>query len=147
MIIIGDLAVPSKEHLVTIEAAFKKININENKSMIVNLEGLLSSDNHINAKEPILYNCTEIVDLLSKYNTKVACLANNHTFDLVDNFDSTIETLENNNILSIGASRNKEKIFEPIKIIDNGVEDFLFNLCWYFLLYNQSYQLKGIYFI
>jgi len=145
MIIIGDLAVPSKEHLVTIEAAFKKININENKSMIVNLEGLLSSDNHLNAKEPILYNCTEIVDLLSKYNTKVACLANNHTFDLVDNFDSTIETLENNNILSIGASRNKEKIFEPIKIIDNGVEVFVFNFCWDFLIYNQSNPCKGIY--
>ena len=145
MIIIGDLAAPSKKHLSTIEEVLYKIGAGGDNSLVVNLEGLLSDEKHLNVKEPILYNCVEVVELLSKYNAKVVCLANNHTFDLVDKFDSTIQTLNDNNILITGASRNKEKIFEPIKIVEKGVEVFIFNLCWDFLIYNQLNPSNGVY--
>lgn len=145
MIILGDVAVPTQEHSKIVERAIKQLGSSRDNGIILNLEGLISEENHLVSNEPVLYNEPGFIEVLSHYHLKAVCLANNHTFDLVEKFDQTVATLSQFNIPFVGVSKDNSKVNEPIKLEEKGGEVFVFNYCWDFLIYHQKNPSKGVY--
>jgi len=72
-------------------------------------------------KRPHLSTNVETLNYLSDINVNMVCLANNHIYDyLYDGYDETINFLNSNNIIHIGATPLKENRINPIiKEIDD----------------------------
>ena len=146
MIIVGDIASPSELFSNKLYDFFEENHIIfNNQTIVCNFEGLISKDRSLKEKTPILFNHPSIFKALDKGNVKVAALANNHILDLPFLYDHTISLLKSNNINFLGAGKSKKKAFESIIVEENGIEVFIINACWDFLLYHQKNPTNSVY--
>lgn len=145
MIFLGDIASPSRKHS---EILRKFIDDNESlfkgKSLVLNLEGLISDNASTNHNEPVLFNHSSVLDAFQIFPIKVAALANNHTLDLPENFDDSIKTLRKSGFRTVGATSSNSKITDSVFWSESNTKVFLFNHCWDFLLYNQRNPTGGV---
>ncbi|MDD3080038.1 MAG: CapA family protein [Paludibacter sp.] len=146
MIITGDIAVPAEEHVATLKTSLEKcsLNLDENQHLLCNFEGLIYQTEKT-FDEPVLYNHPNVIRSLFSSNSLIAALANNHILDLPGEFDKTLKVFKENDVLYLGAGKTIQEATEPIKVVENGVEVFVLNACWSFLLYNQKNPSKGVY--
>jgi hypothetical protein len=145
MIITGDIAAPNEFHslnLANILGAHP--NVFEGKTLVCNFEGLLSNE-IVKSSEPVLSNHTSVLGVLKGRGNVVACMANNHTLDLPENFDRTINAFNYQKIIHAGASRNPEDAEKPALLFEDGKQVIIFNACWDFLLYNHKNPSGGVY--
>ena len=67
--------------------------------------------------QPNVTNTENILNVLNLTEINVACLANNHILDASkEGIDFTLESLENNGFLFIGAGRNISEASKPLTI-------------------------------
>ncbi|MEW6135587.1 MAG: CapA family protein [Bacteroidota bacterium] len=97
--------------------------------VVGNLECLLSgSDGENLYKKPRLYTTREALKYLLSIQLNVACLANNHIYDhLDDGIDKTLNFLKEHNIYTIGFSYNSKPDVSPLILKKNNVSVALFN--------------------
>jgi poly-gamma-glutamate synthesis protein (capsule biosynthesis protein) len=147
MIILGDIAVPNKKLASVLERTFNdNSNIFSGQRIILNLEGMIADQHSADTETPVLFNHSALLDILKKYTGgSVAALANNHTLDLPEKFEHTINLLEKANIPFAGAGNSAEEAELPAMFSQNGRKGYLFNYCWDFLLYHQRNPSKGVY--
>ena len=146
MIIVGDIASPSIAHSDRLRSFFKDHdNIFRHNSLICNFEGPISTTYNDSANTPILYNDPSVVAVLKEANLVGVCLANNHTLDLPDCFDCTVQTLKNAGVNCVGAGRSSAEAERPIVYTENEIEVVIFNFCWSFLLYHQQNPSNGVF--
>jgi len=146
MIIVGDIAVSEPKYSNQLNAALNSHKgIFEGKSLVCNLEGLLMEDISTNHNTPVLFNHPSVVEVLTKWNTKVAALANNHTLDISDYYQSTAQQLKSVGIEAPGAGFSETDANAPVVFDDQGKKVFLFNHCWHVMLQHQQNPSKGVY--
>lgn len=113
------------------ERPFKNISkiFKEDSIVIGNLECLARGEKGVNElKKPRLETSQETLNYLNDFNLQVACLANNHVFDhLEDGFEKTMKHLCQNNIKTVGASLNENEHNKPLIIEENGIKIGLLN--------------------
>ncbi len=104
-------------------------NILKGTTVIGNLECFARGDNGVNKlKKPRLETNLEALSYVKDFNLQIACIANNHIFDhLEDGFKKTVNFLEENNIKYIGASLDSREFSKPLIIEENGVKVGLLN--------------------
>ena len=67
--------------------------------------------------QPVVTNTKNLLDILNLTEISVACLANNHILDAgKEGIDFTLESLEKNGFLSLGAGRSINEAFKPLMI-------------------------------
>lgn len=144
MIFLGDIAVPSEQFA---DSFYNSVNntVFKDKDLIVNLEGLIMDDVSTDSNIPILFNHSSIIDRLKKLNCKAVTLANNHTLDRPEYFNSTIENLNNANIKFTGAGNSIEKANEPAVLYSEGKKILLFSQCWSIMINHQKNPTKNVY--
>jgi len=146
MIILGDIASPTKELSTQLKRVFddnKSIFVNQ--TLVCNLEGLINDTRSLKDNTPVLFNHSSVINVLKSANTKAVGLANNHTLDLPESFDSTVNILNENSINFAGGGKSKEAASEPVFFKNNNKDYILFNFCWDFLLYHQKNPANGVY--
>ena len=145
MIILGDVAAPTKELVQKLDSELTQLSsIFKDKQILINLEGLLSDENHLETNHPILYNDSSICAVLAKHNIHAA-LANNHTLDLASKMEFTQSELNKNGIKSLGAGKSVKEANTSISISDDDKEVVILNSCWDFLLYHQQNPTESTY--
>jgi hypothetical protein len=146
MIFIGDIASPNPSCSSDLEKIFaEQAAVFNGQPVLCNFEGLVCDDISPETNTPVLYNHSSVLPVLKKVNVKVGALANNHTNDLPEYFDTTITKLEEYNIQPVGAARSKAAALAPVSFFDDGKEVLLYNACWDFLLYHQKNPATGVY--
>ncbi|PID94130.1 MAG: hypothetical protein CSA95_04320 [Bacteroidetes bacterium] len=97
--------------------------------IVGNLECFVKGDNGENErKKPRLETDLDTINYLKDIGLNVACLANNHVFDhLDDGFLKTITWLKNNGIASMGASLDHQRAFQPLILSKGGIQVGLLN--------------------
>jgi hypothetical protein len=146
MIIAGDVASPT----VSLSNDLKQTidlhaDIFSGKNFLFNLEGAIVNEDLTKTNTPVLYNHSSLSGTLLSFNKVVACLSNNHLFDLPHCFENTIQQLKKNNIVYTGAGKSYEEAHRPAMIEEDGKPVFIFNECWEFLIYHQKNPTNGIY--
>jgi hypothetical protein len=109
---------------------FDAINeILEDTIVVGNVECFSRGDNGINElKKPRLDTGLETLNFLCDFNLQIACLANNHVYDhLEDGFIKTKIFLHEKNIKTIGASIEKDEFNKHLIIDENGIKVGLLN--------------------
>ena len=146
MIVVGDIASPSELHSNNLYTFFEEnANIFKKQAVVCNFEGLIAENQSLNDNTPVLFNHPSVLKALDKGNIKVSALANNHILDLPLCYDETKTLLKDHHIQTVGAGNTKKSAFEPIVLHEDGIEIFLINACWDFLLYHQMNPTSGIY--
>jgi hypothetical protein len=97
--------------------------------VIGNLECLAKGEQGENIlKKPRLSTTIDALYYLKTINLSIACLANNHVYDhLEDGFNKTVAFLDQNSINHIGAGYSLEQAATPIIISHNGITIGLLN--------------------
>ena len=95
--------------------------LNKNDLNIANLEApITDSSNQIKKTGPNLKNPKEMVDIFRLSKVQVCTLANNHIYDFgAEGLKDSIDICERNNIKTLGAELDYQKIHEPL-FIGNG---------------------------
>lgn len=140
MILVGDLASPTIETTkVIIEFSEKYNDYFKNDISIVNLEGLLTEkDDLLNVPNSKLFNHPSVLEFLNSFNTKAVALANNHVYDLPNNFDKTITEINNVGIEELGIY-NKNGNYKPYTtIVNKNTRYYIFNACWEYMHKNKG---------
>lgn len=145
MILAGDIACPTE----TLSKQLKKVfdtneQIFKDKTIVLNLEGLIGEENLLQSNVPVLFNHKNLLKTFSTFSSVVACLANNHILDLPEKFDYTIGLLEKEKIAYVGAGKSLEAACAPVQFKDENKDIIVYNECWDFLLYNQKNPSAGI---
>lgn len=139
MIIVGDIACPTPEIALDFQQTMKENNhVFQRKSLIANLEGLVSDNFQTNTETPVLFNHSSTLDILQENNTVAVGLANNHTLDLPSQLQFTFQNLQKRGIKYAGAGLSRNSADEFIELKIEGKDIILFNRCWDFLLYHQK---------
>lgn len=146
MIFLGDVASPTKEH----STNFKNIltqydHLFSNQTIVFNLEGMIADEVSLQTNSPILFNHSSVLDAFPSNSNLVAALANNHTLDLPDFYEATIQQLKSKGIPYFGAGKNSTEAKKVVEIYEDGKKFFLINACWDFLLYHQENPSRGVY--
>ena len=90
MIIVGDIASPSESHSKILYKIFENNeNIFKKQSVICNFEGLISNNQSLKDRTPVLFNHLSVLKSFEKGNVKVVALANNHILDLPLSYNET----------------------------------------------------------
>ena len=146
MLILGDIACPTKEHAAHLKAIVAKhSNIFSKETILLNLEGLIADDLSLATNSPVLFNHSSVLESFPDDSILLAALANNHILDLPHNYDETTQKLSAKNIQYFGAEKSKTGAQKSIQITENGKKIVLINACWDFLLYHQKNPSEGIY--
>lgn len=97
--------------------------------VVGNLECLARGKQGVNElKKPRLETGLETLNYLKEFHLQVACLANNHVFDhLEDGFHKTVKFLAQNKIHMLGASLGNDNYKEPLIIEKRGIKIGLLN--------------------
>jgi len=146
MIILGDIAAANKDLTKSIRNVLQENqSIFNGKTLIYNQEGLIAHTFRGQENTPILYSSSALLKAI-KQNRKsvVATLANNHTLDLPEFFESTLVEFQKNNIKYVGAGKTRSEAMRPACFTEGGRQVFVFNFCWDFLLYHQKNPQKNI---
>lgn len=101
----------------------------EGSIVVGNLECFSRGNQGVNElKKPRLETNLETLNYINDFHLQVACLANNHVYDHLENgFIKTTKLLEQANIRTLGASLNKEKVRDGLVIEKNDVKVGLLN--------------------
>ncbi|MFZ1705238.1 MAG: CapA family protein [Saprospiraceae bacterium] len=145
MIVLGDIACPTKELNQNLVDVFSKTPLFTGKSLVCNLEGLICNEEIQHDGKPVLYNHSRVIKTLVDAGVKAVSLANNHTLDLTRQFNFSSSELSKNNIAYNGAGKSPEEAAKPITFIDNGQEVIVLSACWNFLLYHQHNPQDGVF--
>ncbi len=147
MIILGDIAAPDKGTAQDLQEVFKENSaIFEHKLLVANLEGLVdTSEEPLRKKTPVLFNHSDTIEVLSRWNAAALVLANNHTLDLPHRFKETARLLSLENISFTGAGASTEAAKTPVRVVDHGNDVWIFNYCWNFLFYHQRNPSNGVF--
>lgn len=145
MIILGDVAVPNKLHVEKFVDICSEY-FNDAENLIVNLEGLLSDKVSLMSNKSVIFNYPSLVEELKlRYDKNVLfCLANNHTLDVVEEFNNTANAVIKNGYTFLGACKDSNDRNDEVEFIEEGIKVYLFNYCWDFLLYHQTNPTKGV---
>lgn len=140
MIILGDISVPTQEHVQKLSDVLNKnSSLFAGKHIVLNLEGLISEDESIlKSSSPVVFNHPDVIRAFRDNGTVSALLANNHTLDLPKNFKKTVEILNNNQVSYIGAALSQSDACKPLFVKEQDVNVIFLNYCWDFLLYHQK---------
>jgi poly-gamma-glutamate capsule biosynthesis protein CapA/YwtB (metallophosphatase superfamily) len=97
--------------------------------VVGNLECFARDNNLFNElKKPRLETSLNTLNYVKNFNLGVACLANNHAYDHLDEgFRKTAAFLKENNIKTIGASLNVNNYRDPLIIKKNGIKIGILN--------------------
>jgi len=134
----GDLASPdNKCSLQLLESMKKHESVFINNSLIGNFEGLIA-DISTKTKTPVLFNHPSVLEALNFGNTKALTLANNHTLDLPESFDYTLQQLKEKEIVVCGAGYSEEEAESPAVFEMNGIKFFVFGYCWGVMVKNKK---------
>ena len=144
MIILGDVASPNASTSNAILAALATAKLNEEQSILFNLEGLITDVYSSKKPEPILFKHSSILDVFQNFDHKICALANNHTLDLPQFLVSTVATLNSKGYNAVGAGNIKNTDFEFTVFQEDGHKVYVYNACWDFLLYNQNTLNKAL---
>ncbi|MFT7157666.1 MAG: poly-gamma-glutamate capsule biosynthesis protein CapA/YwtB (metallophosphatase superfamily) [Parvicella sp.] len=103
--------------------------LQDSDHVIGNLESFVKGDFGENQlKAPRLTTDLQTLDYLKDIRLSVACLANNHAFDhLEDGFYKTLDYLKRSDIECLGAGSSNQEASEPVIIEKNGVRVGLLN--------------------
>lgn len=146
MIIVGDIASPDKECSQRLHEIFKKnAAVFSGKSLVCNLEGLLTDEIDTMEDTPVLFNHPSVMETLKNVNTIAVGLANNHTLDIPQCYDQTEEMLNKYGFAYSGAGKSPSEALQPALFKDGKHEVAMFNLCWDFLLYHQKNPNNGVF--
>lgn len=144
MIFVGDIAVPNEACSKQLDEVFEDHHqIFSGKDILCNLEGLLM-DISTEHKTPILFNHPSVLTTLIKRKLRVAGLANNHTLDMPEYFQSTKATLNAAGIAAPGAGLSREAADQPAELLLDGHQAFVFNHCWHVMLQHQQNPAAGV---
>lgn len=113
-----------------ISKEYKEIIGNHN-IFCCNLEGPIISEkaNKIKKIGPNINNDAKAVKKLTDLGCNLFCLANNHIFDYnKDGIAGTLEFLDKERIVHIGAGLTKEQIYSPYNIEINGINICIINI-------------------
>jgi len=129
---LGDISLNGKYETLYQEEkkAFEAVSaILQNSFVVGNVECFARGNDGVNElKRPRLETGIETLNYLKGFNLKVACLANNHVYDhLEDGFQKTISFLDKNGIKSLGASIDNNDFKQPLIIEKNGIKIGLLN--------------------
>lgn len=105
----------------------------EEGGMILNLEGSFGLQSPIDKRGPNLHMHEAATDAMKMLNVKTVCLANNHMMDYgSEDLECTLNALNENQIMYIGAGQNLENAVKPkiLKINDKiiGILNFGWNI-------------------
>ena len=64
------------------------------QTVVCNFEGLISKNQSLKDRTPVLFNHPSVLKALDKGNVKVAALANNHILDLPLCYDETTSSIK-----------------------------------------------------
>lgn len=146
MIIVGDIASPDAACSSDLKNIFKEhADVFGGNTVVCNFEGLVCDDISPETKTPVLYNHSSVLPVLKDANVKVAALANNHTLDIPEYFDSAVKALHKYEIVVCGAGSSKANAAKFVSFFDGNSEILLFNCCWDFLLYHQKNPSGNVY--
>jgi poly-gamma-glutamate synthesis protein (capsule biosynthesis protein) len=146
MIFLGDVASPTREHSTNFKSILtQNDHLFSNQTIVFNLEGMIADEVSLQTNSPILFNHSSVLEAFPNQSNLVAALANNHTLDLPDFYEATIEQLKAKNIPYFGAGKNAEESKRIVEISEDGKKFFLINACWDFLLYHQENPSRGVY--
>ena len=130
---LGDICLNGvyEEMYLTGKKPFKNIKkiFDDDTIVIGNLECFSRGKDGVNElKKPRLDTSLDTLNYLKDFNLQIACLANNHVFDhLDDGFEKTIKFLSENNIEKLGASLDDEIYSQPFILEENGIKIGLLN--------------------
>jgi len=145
MIVLGDIACPTPTLNKNLKSVFSETLLFANKNVVCNLEGLVCDDKIDHHGKPILYNHSTVIETLANAGVKAVSLANNHTLDLVGQFDQTVSLLDNSHIAYNGAGRSQEEASKCISFDDYNQNIIVLSACWDFLLYHQKNPQNGVF--
>lgn len=103
-----------------------------NYSVILNLEApLCKSSSKLKKRGPNLYQSKIAIEVLKKLNVVGVCLANNHIMDYgIKALNETIEILDENNILHVGAGNNITEALKPMILTIDEKTIYIQNFAW-----------------
>lgn len=146
MLFLGDIASPDEISSKQLQELLTRCpEVFSGKSLVCNLEGLISDKELKNHSTPILYNHTSIIDVLKTEGFKAVGLANNHTLDLPDAFDQTVSLLRTNHISFSGAGKTTDEAEKPAEFFADSKNVLFFNYAWHVLLQHKANPSEGIY--
>jgi len=146
MIFVGDIASPNSRTTEELLQFLKRnVELFGDKTLIGNLEGLLSERDPGQDKHPILFNHVKLPAALKELANPVFCLANNHVLDLPNAFELTVAALKKEGIPFGGAGTSREEAGGAIFFTEGDQEVILLNACWDFLLYHQKNPSSGVF--
>ena len=95
--------------------ALKELEKEKADLRIINLETTITTSENFEPKEINYRMNPKNIDVLKVFKVNIACLANNHILDFKEEgLLETIEVLNKNGILTVGAGRNIEEAKKPI---------------------------------
>jgi hypothetical protein len=139
MIILGDVASPNavcSQHILDFFETNRTLLKSE--SILFNLEGLIADEQDLSDNSPILFNHSTVVNVFKNYPNKIAALANNHTLDLPHLLKETKVFLYDKGFHCVGSGNVIDNDLEVTEVTEDGMQIFIINACWEFLLYHQS---------
>jgi hypothetical protein len=146
MIFLGDIASPDPKCSNQLGDQFEKYPaIFSGQCIICNLEGLIHDSGLKALNTPILFNHSSVVSVLKRFNCKAVGLSNNHSLDLPEKFDATIDLLKANGISYTGAGRSVSAAMEPAEFKEGNKTILLFNYTWHVLLQHRKNPTKGVF--
>lgn len=145
MIIVGDIASPSA----TYSAKLKNImesnpKVFQKQAFIFNFEGMIEDNYKLDSKKSVIFNHSSLTEAIKGYCPPIALLANNHILDLPGSYDNTINLFKSSGINYSGVGREEEKDVEIFGFQEDGINIYIINACWNFLLYHQKKIKRGL---
>ncbi len=145
MIFLGDIASPSADYSEKLSVSLDKYrHLFEGQTVAANLEGVLA-DISTASQTPVLFNHPSVLKTFKGISVKALSLANNHTLDLPDFYENTIQALNDESIVSFGAGISKKEAFAPIHFSAEGVDFSIMGACWHVMLQHQNNPNKGVF--
>jgi poly-gamma-glutamate capsule biosynthesis protein CapA/YwtB (metallophosphatase superfamily) len=146
MIFLGDIASSNLSSSISLSKVFDTYHqIFYGKRIICNFEGLVFEESGLKNSQPTLFNHSSVLNILNQGQQPILCLANNHILDLPEQFDRTMNQLNVEGLLYVGAGRSLGEAEKNITFSEGDQNIVLFNACWDFLLYNNSNPSHGVY--
>lgn len=125
MLILGDLACPSKAISTRLIEDMKSMGIFDNELILCNFEGLLAEKASLEDEK--LFNVEDVLRAFTPGQT-IFSLANNHTYDYPEYIEETERILNSRGFYTVGV-RHEESL-TPTVLTWRGIKYAFFAHCW-----------------
>lgn len=126
MIFCGDIAVPSGEVGKTFISSLDKTGIVKNKTVVVNLEGVLKESSFFPYYK--LFNDNSVLGFKDICKQVIFSLANNHVYDFPEDIQMTVSTLKEQKVGYFGLL--EDDAIKPYEFASGGQRYAVFGHCW-----------------